>query len=165
MAHVTQERRQAVRRRSDRELFELIEKKTGVKPDQLVRERKLRRAIRHTCKAVIGLDVSHAPGESGHWETDRHELKARVLDLSEGGASLFCKHELKQGAKCRLAIKLYDGSAVEAGSEVRWASHKPQKDGYALGFQFTQIDATNQRRLRAFLTDLDNTLGMGQESE
>ncbi len=163
MGNVTQERRQLVRRKSDRELFELIEKKTGVKPGDLVRERKIRRAIRHTCKAVINIDVKHSVGETGHWETDRHDIKARVLDLSEGGASLFCKHDLRQGTKCRVSIKLFDGSSVEAASEIRWSSHKPQKDGYAIGVQFLQMDDMNQRRLRTFLTELDNTVGLGEE--
>lgn len=163
MAQTTQERRLQIRRKSDRELYELIEKKTGVKPGDLVRERKIRRAIRHTCKAVIQIDVKHSVGESGHWETDQQDVKARVLDLSEGGASLFCKHDLRQGTKCRVAIKLYDGSAVEAASEIRWSSHKPQKDGYALGLQFNQIDDKNLRRLRTFLTELDNTVGLGED--
>jgi hypothetical protein len=163
MAQATQERRQLVRRKSDRELYELIEKKTGVEPARLVRERKLRRAIRHTCKAVLSLDVKHSPGDFDHTETDEVHLKARVLDLSEGGASLFCKHELRQGATCRIAVKLYDGTSVEADSEIRWTSHKPRKDGYALGLQFLQIDEKNERRLKNFLEDLDNTLGMGEE--
>jgi c-di-GMP-binding flagellar brake protein YcgR len=163
MAQGTQERRNLVRRKSDRELYELIEKKTGVRPEQLVRERKLRRAIRHTCKAVIDIDVKHSVGETGHWESDQHEVKARVLDLSEGGASLFCKHDLRQGTKCRVAIKLYDGSSVEAASEIRWASPKPQKGGFALGMQFNQMDDKNRKRLSTFLTELDNTVGLGGE--
>lgn len=163
MPTVANERRVAVRRKSDRELYELIERKTGVKPDQLVRERKLRRAIRHTCKATLEIDVRHSVGQTDDWETDRAKIKARVLDLSEGGASLFCKHDLRQGTPCRVAIKLYDGSEAEADAEVRWSSHKPQKDGYALGVQFTKIDDKNQRRLKKFLTNLDETLGMGKE--
>ncbi len=163
MPPVTQERRSVVRRKADRELFDLVEKKTGVKPDQLVRERKLRRAIRHTCKATIDIDVKHSVGQTGHWETDKHQLKARVLDLSEGGASLFSKHDLRQGTRCRVGIKLYDGKSVEADAEIRWNSPKPQKEGFALGVQFTEIDDKNRKRLSKFLTDLDNTLGMGQE--
>jgi c-di-GMP-binding flagellar brake protein YcgR len=163
MSPVTQERRVAVRRKSDRELYDLIQKKTGVSAHQLVRGRKLRRAIRHTCKATIDIDVKHAVGQTEHWETDKHQLKARVLDLSEGGASLFCKHDLRQGTRCKIAIKLYDGNTAEADAEIRWSSHKPQKDGYALGLEFVQIDDKNLRRLKRFLQDLDATLGMGQE--
>jgi c-di-GMP-binding flagellar brake protein YcgR len=156
-----QERRSVVRRQADRELFELIEKKTGIKPAQLVRERKLRRAIRHTCRAVLDLEVKHSPGQTGVWESDRHQLKARVLDLSEGGASLFCKHDPGRGTRLRVGVKLYDGMSIEAESEVRWTTYKEQKEGYAVGVQFVSIDERNQRRLHKFLADLDATLGMG----
>lgn len=158
-----QERRTAVRRQADREVFDLIEQKTGIKPAQLVRERKLRRAIRHTCRAVLDVEVKHSAGQTQVWETDRHQLKARVLDLSDGGASLFCKHELRQGTRVRVGVKLYDGSTIEADSEVRWASFKEQKEGYAIGVQFVSIDDRNQRRLHRFLTEIDATLGMGLE--
>ncbi len=158
-----QERRSVVRRQADRELFDLIEQKTGVKPAQMVRERKLRRAIRHTCRAVIDIEVKHSPGQTLVWESDRHQIKARVLDLSEGGASLFCKHDLRQGTRARVGVKLYDGSIIEADSEVRWTSFKEQKQGYAIGVQFVSIDERNQRRLHNFLSEIDATLGMGLE--
>lgn len=158
-----QERRNTVRRLADRELFELIEHKTGIKPAQMVRERKLRRAIRHTCRAVLDIEVKHSPGQTQAWESERHQIKARVLDLSDGGASLFCKHDLRQGTRVRVGVKLYDGSTIEADSEVRWTSFKEQKEGYAIGVQFVSIDDRNQRRLQRFLADLDSTLGMGLE--
>jgi c-di-GMP-binding flagellar brake protein YcgR len=158
-----QERRSIVRRQADRELFELIEQKTGVKPQQLVRDRKLRRAIRHTCRAVIEIEVRHSAGETLAWEADRHQVKARVLDLSEGGASLFCKHDIRKGTRCRVGIRLYDGASIEADSEIRWSAAKEQKGGFALGIQFVSIDSRNQRRLQQFLDDLDKTLGMGLE--
>lgn len=158
-----QERRSVVRRQADRELFELIEQKTGVKPQLMVRERKLRRAIRHTCRAVIDIEVRHSPGQTQAWESDRHQIKARVLDLSDGGASLFCKHDLRQGTRARIGVKLYDGTMIEADSEVRWTSFKEQKQGYAIGVQFVSIDDRNQKRLHRFLADLDSSLGMGLE--
>lgn len=156
-----QERRKVVRRRADRELYELVEQKTGLKPAQLVRQRKMRRAIRHTCKAVLQLSVAHAAGEFQDWQTDRHDLKARVLDLSEGGAALFSKHELRPGHRFRIGIKLYDGKAIEAEAEVRWAKYKDQKEGWAVGVEFTDMDAKNEKRLAAFLAELDATLGLG----
>lgn len=155
------ERRTLVRRRADRELHELIQQKTGLKPGQLVRERKLRRAIRHTCKAVLEIPIAHAAGEFQDWQTDTHELKVRVLDLSEGGAALFSKHELRPGSRFRMGIKLYDGNTIEAEAEVRWAKHKAQKEGWALGVQFVDLDAKNHSRLNSFLAELDATLGLG----
>ena len=65
-----EERRSVVRRQADRDLAELIEKKTGVTPSKLVRDRRLRQAIRHTCKAEIEIEISHAPGDSQEWTTD-----------------------------------------------------------------------------------------------
>ena len=159
-----QERRSVVRRQADRELYELIEKKTGIRPEQLVRERKLRRAIRHTCRAVLEMDIKHSSGKTEAWETDRHQLKARVLDLSEGGASLFCKHDPGRGARVRVGVKLYDGMTIEAESEVRWTSYKESKAGYAVGVQFVSIDERNQRRLHKFLEELDASLGMGLDA-
>lgn len=155
-----EERRSLVRRQADRDVIELIERKTGSKPAQLVRDRKLRQAIRHTCKAVINLDISHKSGISDEWTTDRQTLRGRVLDLSEGGASLFTKYELQPGAKFMLGVKIYDGSIIEAQAQVRWSKYKEAKDGYATGAEFTQIDAKNLKRLKTFLTELDATLGM-----
>lgn len=155
-----EERRQIVRRRADRELHELIEAKTGLKPSQLVRNRKLRRAIRHTCKAVIEMEVAHSAGESQIWQKDQHEMKARVLDLSEGGAALFTRHEIRPGQPVNVDIKLYDGTSIEAESEVRWTKPKQEKKGFALGVQFKKLDERNRKRLSRFLNELDASLGM-----
>ncbi len=154
------ERRSVIRRQADRELAELIEKKTGAGPAQLVRERKLRQAIRHTCKAVLEVDISHSPGDSEHTTTDVQTLRGRVLDLSNGGVFLFTKYELKLGAQFKLGVKIYDGSTIEAMVEVRWTKYKEAKGGYAIGAEFIGIDDKNQRRLQKFLSELDATLGM-----
>ena len=154
------ERRSLVRRKADRELAELIEKKTGVRPAQLVRERKLRQAIRHTCKAVLEVDISHTPGDSEYTTTESHSLRGRVLDLSPGGVFLFTKYELKPGAQFKVGVKIYDGSTIEALAEVRWSKYKEAKGGYATGAEFISIDENNQRRLDTFLSELEATLGM-----
>ncbi len=154
------ERRSVTRRQIDRELAELIEKKTGVKPAQLVRERKLRQAIRHTCKAVLQVEVSHSPGDSEYTTTDSQSLRGRVLDLSLGGVFLFTKYELKPGAQFKVGVKIYDGSTIEALAEVRWSKYKEAKGGYATGAEFISIDEKNQQRLQTFLSELDATLGM-----
>ena len=154
------ERRSLVRRKADRELAELIEKKTGVRPAQLVRERKLRQAIRHTCKAVLEVDISHTPGDSDYTTTESHSLRGRVLDLSHGGVFLFTKYELKPGAQFKVGVKIYDGSTIEALAEVRWSTYKEAKQGYATCAEFVNIAEKNQRRLDTFLADLEATLGM-----
>ncbi len=155
-----EEKRSLVRRQADRDVIELIEAKTGSKPAQLVRDRKLRQAIRHTCKAVIKLDISHKSHELDDWTTDQQTLRGRVLDLSEGGASIFTKYELKPGAEFLLGVKIYDGTTIEAKAKVRWSKFKQAKDGYATGAEFTQVDRKNTARLKTFLKELDATLGM-----
>ena len=155
-----EERRSVVRRRADRDLAELIEKKTGVTPSKLVRDRRLRQAIRHTCKAEIEIEISHAPGDSQEWTTDSQRLRGRVLDLSEGGVFLFTKYELKPGAQFKLGVKIYDGSTIEAQAEVRWSKFKETKGGYATGAEFIDIDDRNKNKLRTFLSELEATLGM-----
>ncbi len=155
-----EERRSVVRRQADRDLAELIEKKTGVTPAKLVRDRRLRHAIRHTCKAEIEIEVSHAPGDSQEWTTDSQRLRGRVLDLSEGGVFLFTKYELKPGARIKLGVKIYDGSTIDAEAEVRWSKFKEAKNGYATGAEFVSMDDKNQNKLRTFLSELDATLGM-----
>jgi len=155
-----EERRQIVRRKADRELREFIESKTGQKPESVLRGRKLRRAIRYSCKASIDMSVAHRAGASGAWDTDAQTVKARVLDLSEGGAALFCKYEIRPGARIGVRVQLYDGSNIEADSEVRWSKHKERKDGYALGVEFVEMDARNEKRLNHFLAELDATLGL-----
>ena len=155
-----EERRSVVRRQADRDLAELIEKKTGVNPSKLVRDRRLRQAIRHTCKAELEVEISHSPGGSQEWTTDTQRMRGRVLDMSEGGVFLFTKYELKPGAQFKLGVKIYDGSTIEAQAEVRWSKFKEAKDGYATGAEFINMDDKNQNRLRTFLSELDATLGM-----
>jgi len=155
-----EERRSEVRRQADREVLDFIEKKTGQPANQLIRDRKLRHAVRHTCKATIEVGVAHASGASEEWTTDSQSLRSRVLDLSVGGAALFTKYEIQPGAHVRVGVKLYDGQTIDAQARVRWSKFKQAKDGYAVGVEFTDIDATNQKRLDTFLTELDATLGM-----
>ena len=155
-----EERRSVVRRQADRDLAELIEKKTGVNPSKLVRDRRLRQAIRHTCKAELEVEISHSPGGSQEWTTDTQRMRGRVLDMSEGGVFLFTKYKLKPGAQFKLGVKIYDGSTIEAQAEVRWSKFKEAKDGYATGAEFINMDDKNQNRLRTFLSELDATLGM-----
>ena len=155
-----EEKRSLVRRQADREVIEFIERKTGSSPAQLVRQRRLRQAIRHTCKAVVNLDISYKAGSSEEWTTDTQTLRGRVLDLSEDGILLFTKYELKPGAEFKLGVKIYDGSTIQAQARVRWSKYKEAKDGYATGAEFTQVGEKNMGRLKTFLKELDATLGM-----
>lgn len=150
------ERRAWIRRLADREIFELIEDQTDLKPGQLVRARKMRQAIRHTCKAVVEIAESDAPAGVD----PARPLRARVLDLSSGGASLFTKYELREGTRLKLGVVLHNGQVIESQTQVRWSTPKPAKEGFAVGLEFVDIDAKNEQRLSTFLTELATTLGM-----
>ncbi len=150
------ERRVLVRRRADREFLEIVEKKTGLKPQQLVVRAKRRRVIRHLCKALLILEGVDTPTEPG----PPHQIEGRVLDLSEGGASLLAEHEVAAGQRCHVELKIIDGGRIESTAEIRWATRKEAKDGYAVGVRFVDLDDINAQRLQAFLGKLDATLGL-----
>ena len=149
------ERRVLVRRRADREFFEIVEKKTGLKPQQLVVRTKRRRVIRHVCKAELTLESVGTPTEPD----SPYQVEGRVLDLSEGGASLFAEHEVPAGQRCRVKLKIIDGGMIESTAEIRWVTRKEAQDGYAVGVRFVDLDGINAQRLEAFLSKLDATLG------
>jgi c-di-GMP-binding flagellar brake protein YcgR len=149
------ERRMLVRRRADREFLEIVEKKTGLRPQQLVARTKRRRVIRHLCKAELtlqGVGMSTEPSSP-------RQIEGRVLDLSEGGASLFAEHEVAAGQRCRVKLKIIDGGTIESTAEIRWVTRKEAKAGYAVGVRFVDLDDSNAQRLDAFLGKLDATLG------
>jgi c-di-GMP-binding flagellar brake protein YcgR len=150
------ERRVLVRRQADREFLEIVEKKTGLKPHHLVVRTKRRRVIRHLCRAELLLE---GVGPSG--EPDAHQrIEGRVLDLSEGGASLLAEGEVSAGQRCHVKLKIIDGGTIESTAEIRWVTRKEVKDGYAVGVQFVDLDDNSAQRLAAFLSKLDATLGL-----
>lgn len=174
-----EERRKRVRRKADRELLELIEKKTGRKPDELVRQRKRRQVIRHTCKALFVLDRldtfdmgSQGPREDSQQAFDlepsqflgitemAQDPKTRILDLSEGGASVFTSQNARVGQRGWLQIRVFDGSAIESKVEVRWIKPKETMNGYVLGIKFRQMDSDNRERLKKYIQELDDSLGL-----
>jgi c-di-GMP-binding flagellar brake protein YcgR len=150
------ERRVLVRRRADREFLDLVEKKTGLRPQQLLMRSKRRRVIRHLCKAELTLDTAESLGEGPPIQ----RIEGRVLDLSEGGVALFAPQEVSPGQHCHVRLKLIDGGPIESSAEIRWANRKEAKDGYAIGVRFVDLDDFNAKRLDAFLTKLDATLGL-----
>jgi c-di-GMP-binding flagellar brake protein YcgR len=152
------ERRVSIRRRADREFLELVEKKTGLKPEQSLVRAKRRRVIRHLCKVELSLDVAAGLGEEG--AAPPKSIEGRVLDLSEGGASVFTEYELTPGHPCHVKLKLIDGETIESRGEIRWAERKDARDGYAVGIRFVEMNAQSTRRLGEFLTRLDATLGL-----
>lgn len=122
-------------------------------------KRQRRRAIRHHCMAKITVDVVAKAGVGGEWKGRMESVKARVLDLSESGASIFASVPLSTGQQTKIQIYLPDGSSIESTAEVRWTKEKDTKSGFAAGLRFTQMAPKEEAKVRAFLDELDRTLG------
>ena len=154
-----EERRHNFRRQSDRDLQKLHGRSAAVKEEK----RKARRAIRHSCKAVLTIEFRHQGEDGGDWVVSRKDLKGRVLDLSEEGASFFIKYPATTNQLFPFRIDTYDGSRIEGQGEVRWVKQKNSAKGYSVGVYFTQIDKDNLEQIHTFLHNLDSTLGLGGE--
>lgn len=152
-----------MRRHADRELLaklkELQEQIDRRSEGGREANRKRRRAIRHNCKVVIELPIGHSAG-GGDWSVDSVKIDGRVLDLSAGGASLFTKQNFEPGQKLRLRIKLQQGADIMAHATVRWVKAVPEKHAYASGVQFEKVADDDERRIEAFLAELDRTAGL-----
>lgn len=154
-----EERRSELRRKSDRDLLKLHGKSLAKKQEK----REVRRAIRHSCKAVLTIEFRHQASGSDEWVVKRQEIKGRVLDLSEEGASFFIKYPATSNQTFPFRINIYDGSHIEGQAEVRWVKQKESAKGYTVGVQLTQLDNTNRDKVYSFLAELDSTLGMPEE--
>ena len=154
-----EERRHEIRRQSDQELIEHAAREAARSHGKEC-ERKRRHAIRHNCKASLEIELSSSAGESGDWNVSRQRIEARVLDLSEEGASIFTKHALAIGQTFGIKILLNNGATVEAVAETRWSKHKERKNGYLSGVKFTHLAPEYHQRITAFLADLEGTLGL-----
>lgn len=158
-----EERRILTRRAADREIKKKLKEAEGGGDEKSPKERQRRRAIRHSCKAVIEVDVQHAQGGSGEMRSHMQRLPARVLDLSEGGAAFFLQHPLAHGDKYKATIKTYEDARIVAMVEARWTQHKEQKGGYIVGVKFAHIDPDSRGRLVKYLRDLDANAGLGAD--
>lgn len=158
------ERRVMVRRRADRDKIEQVSTAASSGDKSRDGKRTLRRAIRHSCKAELHIEVSHQQGGTGgEWVVTRQKLNGRVLDLSEEGASFFIKYPASTNQNFSFLIKLNDGRKIEGAADVRWVKQKDSANGYAVGTRFTRIDNRNLELIHAFLEKLDRTLGIGEE--
>ncbi len=155
-----QERRKQVRRQTDRDSLGELQRFRDSEIGTKEHKRKRRHAIRHACHAVIDLEIATAAGGSDEWNVSHEQIKGRVLDLSETGASLFVKHAVAMGQAFRLEIEMYDGAKVEAIAETRWTKSMEAKGGYAIGIEFTQLTPAHQQVIQNFLKDLEASAGL-----
>ena len=154
-----EERRQSVRRQADKDLLKFVdEHQLGPSADK-VQRRKKRHAIRHACKAVLEIEIAFKSENDSEWSSARKKVKARVLDLSDDGASFFIKYPVATDQIMHLVIQLFDGKMIEAQGEVRWVRQKESHHGYTLGVKFTHIDPNNREHVANFIEQLEATLG------
>lgn len=154
-----EERRKRLRREADRRMTERLKGKSADEAAQYLK-RQRRRAIRHRCIAKLTVDVVAKAGAGGDWKGRTETIKARVLDLSESGASVFASVPLSTGQQTRIQIYVSDGSYIESLAEVRWTRENDSKTGYAAGLRFMKISPQDDKKVRAFLDELDRSLGL-----
>lgn len=156
-----EERRVLIRRESDRKLFQQSDQAnaTLTKDQNKQHKRALRRAIRHTCKAMLNIEFSYKSDDSDDWVTNRQKIKGRVLDLSNEGAAFFIRHSATTNQQFNFRIDLFDGANIEGQAEVRWVKKQDSAKGYSIGAKFITIDDMNLSRIDNFLQELDATLG------
>ncbi|MDQ1257644.1 MAG: PilZ protein, partial [Candidatus Hydrogenedentes bacterium] len=117
--------------------------------------RKRRHVIRHDCKAVVEMQVGFAlPGEKQN-VSNAVRSKARVLDLSIQGASLFTKEQFAPELNIQVVVTLKNGKQVTPKAVVRWVKPIPDKGGFAMGVQFLSIPTAELEHFRKFLIELD----------
>ena len=85
----------------------------------------------------------------------RAEVRARVLDLSHGGALLHLATPLDVGAIYDFALDL-DGESVSVQAEVRHlrVAALAESAGYQVGVHFIGIDPRDEERLGGYLARL-----------
>lgn len=156
------ERRTFIRRQSDRDLLARLRELEGKSEGSGESARKeRRRAIRHNCKVQIALIVGQSFGASDTWTLSEFSIKGRILDLSNDGCSIFTKHQIDIGQKMRLVIQIMEGrDAIKSVGVVRWSKAVSERDGYAAGVQFVQLEPKSQSRILKFLEELDKNIGL-----
>jgi hypothetical protein len=57
-------------------------------------------------------------------------------------------------------LRLRNGKQIGTNGMVRWTKGVPQKGGYASGVQFAQLSEKDLKVVRAFLQEMDDTVGL-----
>ena len=83
----------------------------------------------------------------------RAEVRARVLDLSHGGALLHLAAPLDVGAVYDFALDV-DGETISIQAEVRHlrAAAMAESAGYQVGVHFVGVDPSDEARHSEYLT-------------
>ena len=158
-----EERRKVIRRQADHQLLlRMRELESASRNCEVSHEAKRarRHAIRHSCAVAISVAMGYTSGYADTWTVESAKIPGRILDLSEGGASLFTKQRFETGQQLGLAIRLRGGAIINTKSVIRWVKDAPEKGGFALGVQFCGVAAKDQSQITKFLAELDATLGL-----
>lgn len=157
-----QERRNFVRRVSDRDMLNQVQHLREQASGEMNRElrHKRRRAIRHRCNVQLSIPMGHKDAHSNDWNMSSQPIGGKLLDLSVDGCQVFARNLLEIGAVLSLLITLEGGQDIKAVGMVRWTKGIPEKEGFALGIQFTRAAHHAQRSIQEFLTRLDQTVGL-----
>jgi len=123
-----------------------------------------RKFKRFTCTAEIFTDISYGrddnylrAGGSGYLVIPGPERqKAKVVDLSLGGAKLLIKNPIKIGTPVRFRIENFPKKTLIAGKAnvVWWKRMKPEPAAYLMGIVFDDLGWRERFRLRNFVKHL-----------
>ncbi len=157
-----QERRTIVRRQADRSLLSRVQQLEEFSQGADTKERRhlRRQAIRHNCSLKVSLKIRHSMHAEDIWSVDEHPIKGKLYDLSYDGALILTANMLEIGQELNLAITLRTHGDIRAIAVVRWNRAVEHAKGFAAGVQITQIQESDSRRLRAFLNDMEKSIGL-----
>ncbi len=157
-----EERRKFIRRESDRVLRSQLSHAREQAAGEINRElrHKRRRAIRHTCGVQLSIPMGHRDAHSNDWRMSAQPIKGRLLDLSTDGCQVFTRDGFEIGAVMNVLVTIETNVEIKAVGIVRWTKAVPEKQGFALGVQFTRAEADAQSQIQKFLDRLDKTIGL-----
>jgi hypothetical protein len=77
----------------------------------------------------------------------------RLIDLSEGGCSIFVKHRVEENAPARIQVEIA-GTDIWLPVVTRWARCNPR--GWTIGCEFDRPTPEKERAIRALVWERRN---------
>jgi c-di-GMP-binding flagellar brake protein YcgR len=125
--------------------------------DECLRGHEKRRHIR----VPLAFDPRFTASRPAEAEIDLEGVleRARLMDVSEGGAGLLCGREYARGVKVTIvfAVGLKEGARevlIRASGVVRFCAACSEAQGFRVGVEFARIDRASQECLRQYVCDL-----------
>ncbi len=156
-----QERREYIRRQTDRDLLmrAYAKEEEARIPNDKERRHLRRRIIRHNCSLVMALRIKYAGRDDDLWTADECPIEAKLYDLSEEGCLVVTRERLEIDQELILTIQLRDMSEVHAIGIIRWTKRIEDSKRTALGVQFKALKEESRKLLLAFLQKMERTVG------